>query len=55
MESINVVIDDTGSPTSAINEKENGESSILDTEPQSQREAEVQAQESESALTSKVS
>ena len=38
-----MVIDDTGSLTSKINEEENGESPILDTEPQSQREAEVQA------------
>ncbi|XP_028104671.1 uncharacterized protein LOC114303723 [Camellia sinensis] len=45
MESVNVVIDDTGSPTSAINEEENGESPILDIELQSKREAEVQAQE----------
>ncbi|XP_028066691.1 receptor-like protein 9DC3 [Camellia sinensis] len=43
MESINVVIDDIGSPTSATNEEEDGEPSILVTEPQSQRVAEVQA------------
>jgi len=50
-----VVIDDTGSPTPAINEDDNGESPILDTEPQSQREAEVQAQEVEMAPSSQVS
>ena len=55
MESINVVIDDTGSPTSATNEEENGEAPILDTKPQSQREVEVQAQEGEIAPTSQVS
>ncbi|XP_028126920.1 uncharacterized protein LOC114323508 [Camellia sinensis] len=45
MELINVVINDTGSPTPAIHEEENGESLILDTEPQSQEEVEGQAQE----------
>ncbi|KAF5932418.1 hypothetical protein HYC85_028589 [Camellia sinensis] len=48
------VIDDTSSPTSAINEEENGESPILDTEPQSRREAEVQAQEGETAPISQL-
>ena len=41
MESITVVIVDTGSPTPATNEDDNGESLILDIESQSQREAEV--------------
>ena len=44
-----MVIDDTGSPTSATKEEDSGESPILDTEPQSQGEAEVQAQEGETA------
>ncbi|XP_028068728.1 keratin, type I cytoskeletal 10-like [Camellia sinensis] len=43
---------DTGSLTSGINEEENGESPILDIEPQSQKEAEVQAQEVETTPTS---
>ena len=55
MESINAVIDATGSPTPATNEDDNGESPILDTEPQSQREAEVQTQEVETAPSSQVS
>ena len=55
MELINMVIDDTGFLTSAINEEENGESPILDTAPQSQREAKVQAQEVKTAPTSQVS
>ena len=55
MESINVVIDDTGSPTSTTNEEEKGKSPILDTEPQSQKEGDVQTQEVETAPASQVS
>jgi len=55
MESINVVIDDTVSPTPTTNEDDNGESPILDTEPQSQREGKVQAQKLVIAPSSQVS
>ena len=55
MESINVVIDDTGSPTPATNEDDNGESPILDTEPQNQGETRDQSQEIVIAPSSQVS
>ncbi|GMP62109.1 hypothetical protein CsSME_00024332 [Camellia sinensis var. sinensis] len=47
MESINVVVDDIGSPTTSIHEEEDGDPQILDTKPQSQGETQGQAQEGE--------
>ncbi|GMQ09664.1 hypothetical protein CsSME_00052950 [Camellia sinensis var. sinensis] len=51
MKSINVVVDDIGTPIASLHKEEDGDPQILDMAPQSQGEAQGKTQEGEQAPT----